>query len=115
MEEPLRYNTSRKKLIIPEYGRHIHEMINQTCEIKDKEERNKSARAIIGVMGNLNPHLRDVSDFQHKLWDQLFIMSNFKLDVECPLKNLIKKILRKDLKLYITLKTILSIDFMEII
>ena len=91
MEEPLRYNTSRKKLIIPEYGRHIHEMINQTCEIKDKEERNKSARAIIGVMGNLNPHLRDVSDFQHKLWDQLFIMSNFKLDVDCPFEKPDKK------------------------
>ena len=91
MEEPLRYNTSRKKLIIPEYGRHIHEMIDQTCEIKDKEERNKSARAIIGVMGNLNPHLRDVSDFQHKLWDQLFIMSNFKLDVECPFEKPDKK------------------------
>ena len=91
MEESLRYNTSRKQLIIPEYGRHIHEMINQTCEIKDKEERNKSARAIIGVMGNLNPHLRDVSDFQHKLWDQLFIMSNFKLDVECPFEKPDKK------------------------
>ena len=91
MEEPLRYNTSRKKLVIPEYGRHIHEMINQTCEIKDKEERNKSARAIIGVMGNLNPHLRDVSDFQHKLWDQLFIMSNFKLDVDCPFEKPDKK------------------------
>ena len=57
MDISLKYNTSRKRLIIPEYGRHIHEMINQTCEIKDKEERNKSARAIIGVMGNLNPHL----------------------------------------------------------
>ena len=95
MEESLRYNTSRKKLIIPEYGRHIHEMINQTCEIKDKEERNKSARAIIGVMGNLNPHLRDVSDFQHKLWDQLFIMSNFKLDVDCPFEKPDKKILEE--------------------
>ena len=95
MEEPLRYNTSRKQLIIPEYGRHIHEMINQTCEIKDKEERNKSARAIIGVMGNLNPHLRDVSDFQHKLWDQLFIMSNFKLDVECPFEKPDKRILEE--------------------
>ena len=95
MEEPLRYNTSRNKLIIPEYGRHIHEMINQTCEIKDKEERNKSARAIIGVMGNLNPHLRDVSDFQHKLWDQLFIMSNFKLDVDCPFEKPDKKILEE--------------------
>ncbi|ETN96302.1 hypothetical protein P278_08130 [Zhouia amylolytica AD3] len=52
--------------------------------IEDKEERNKVAKAIIGVMGNLNPHLRDVADFQHKLWDQLFIMSDFKLDVDSP-------------------------------
>tara|TARA_B100000963_G_C22640895_1_gene680575 strand:+ start:4188 stop:4832 length:645 start_codon:yes stop_codon:yes gene_type:complete len=95
MEESLGYNTSRKQLIIPEYGRHIHEMINQTCEINDKDERNKSARAIIGVMGNLNPHLRDVSDFQHKLWDQLFIMSNFRLDVDCPFEKPDKKTLEE--------------------
>jgi hypothetical protein len=50
----------------------------------DKEQRNKQAQAIIGIMGNLNPHLRDVADFQHKLWDQLFIMSEFKLDVDAP-------------------------------
>ena len=51
---------------------------------ENKEERNKQAQAIIGIMGNLNPHLRDVADFQHKLWDQLFIMSNFELDVDAP-------------------------------
>ena len=77
--ETLQYNTKRTKLIIPEYGRHIHKMINQVNEIENRDERNKMAKAIIGVMGNLNPHLRDVPDFQHKLWDQLFIMSNFKL------------------------------------
>ena len=82
--EILQYNTNRKLLIIPEYGRYIHVMIEQIMEKKDKEERNKLAKAVVGVMGNLNPHLRDVPDFQHKLWDQLFIMSNFKLDVDSP-------------------------------
>jgi hypothetical protein len=59
-------------------------MIQQVMAEEDKEQRNKQAQAIIGIMGNLNPHLRDVADFQHKLWDQLFIMSDFKLDVDAP-------------------------------
>jgi len=80
----LQYNTERSMLAIPEYGRHIHKMIQQVLAEENKEERNKQAQAIIGVMGNLNPHLRDVADFQHKLWDQLFIMSNFELDVDAP-------------------------------
>jgi len=82
--ENLEYNTERTKLIIPEYGRHLHKMIDQALACDNKGERNKIAKAIIGVMGNLNPHLRDVPDFQHKLWDQLFIMSDFKLDVDSP-------------------------------
>ena len=77
----LEYNTERKKLIIPEYGRHIHQMIDQAVLVEDKIERNNMAKAIIGVMGNLNPHLRDVPDFQHKLWDQLFIMSKFNFGI----------------------------------
>jgi len=85
--EALQYNTKRKPLIIPEYGRHIHLMIDQIHEIESREERNKIAKAVIGVMGNLNPHLRDVPDFQHKLWDQLFIMSDFKLDVDSPFEK----------------------------
>jgi len=80
----LEYNSEREDLIIPEYGRHIHKMVNMAIDCNDKIERNKMAKAIIGVMGNLNPHLRDVPDFQHKLWDQLFIMSQFKLDVDSP-------------------------------
>jgi len=80
----LEYNTERPKLIIPEYGRHIQKMVDHAISIEDKEERNKVAKSIIAVMGNLNPHLRDVPDFQHKLWDQLFIISDFKLDVESP-------------------------------
>ena len=85
MEElQLEYNSLRKSLSIPEYGRHLHKLIDQVIEIKDRNERNKAAQYVISVMGNLNPHLRDVPDFQHKLWDQLFIMSDFKLDVDSP-------------------------------
>ncbi len=84
MIDNLQYNTERSMLAIPEYGRHIHKMIQQVLAEDNKEERNKQAQAIIGIMGNLNPHLRDVADFQHKLWDQLFIMSNFELDVDAP-------------------------------
>ncbi len=80
----LEYNSLREPLIIPEYGRHLQKLIDQVTEIKDKEERNKAAKYVISVMGSLNPHLRDVPDFQHKLWDQLFIMSDFKLDVDSP-------------------------------
>ncbi|PSG88353.1 DUF4290 domain-containing protein [Aurantibacter aestuarii] len=84
MIDDIEYNTEREHLIIPEYGRHIQKMINHVKEQESKEERNKLAKAIISVMGNMQPHLRDVPDFQHKLWDQLFIMSNFELDVDSP-------------------------------
>ncbi len=80
----IEYNTERTKLIIPEYGRHIQKMVDQAIAIEDKQERNKIAKSIIAVMGNLNPHLRDVPDFQPMLWDQLFIISDFKLDVDSP-------------------------------
>ena len=82
--ENLEYNTERPHLIIPEYGRHFQKMVDHAVSIEDDEERNRIAQAIISVMGNLQPHLRDVPDFQHKLWDQLFIMSDFKLDVASP-------------------------------
>jgi len=80
----LEYNTEREHLIIPEYGRHMQKMINHAKTLETKEERNKVAKGIIAVMGNMQPHLRDVPDFQHKLWDQLFIMSNFELDADSP-------------------------------
>jgi hypothetical protein len=80
----MEYNTQRVKLLLPEYGRNVQEMISHAMEIADKNERNKAARAIIEVMGQLNPHLRDVDDFRHKLWTHLFIMSDFKLDVDSP-------------------------------
>lgn len=85
MEElQLEYNSLRKPLAIPEYGRHLQKLIDQVLEIEDRTKRNKAAQYVISVMGSMNPHLRDVPDFQHKLWDQLFIMTDFKLDVDSP-------------------------------
>jgi len=78
------YNYTREKLFLPEYGRHIQQMVNSLLDIEDRRERNRQARAVIAVMGNLNPLLRDTADFTHKLWDHLFIMSDFKLDVDSP-------------------------------
>jgi hypothetical protein len=78
------YNSSRKKLILPEYGRNIQKMVNHLKTIEDRDERNKAARTVIGVMGNPNPHLRDVADFKHKLWDHLAIISDFDLDIDSP-------------------------------
>ena len=80
----LEYNTKREKLIISEYGRHIQKMVDHAASLKDRMERQKMAEGIIDLMGELNPHLRDVDDFKHKLWDHLFIMSDFKLDVISP-------------------------------
>ena len=93
--EALQYNSERTALIIPEYGRHMHIMVDQLIATEDREQRNKKAKAIIGVMGNLNPHLRDVPDFQHKLWDQLFIMSQFQLDVDSPFEKPEKEVLEQ--------------------
>ncbi|MDP6922169.1 MAG: DUF4290 domain-containing protein [Lutibacter sp.] len=84
MDYSLEYNSERTTLIIPEYGRHIQKLVNHCLQLPTPEERNIMARAIVDVMGNLQPHLRDVPDFKHKLWDQLFIMSDFKLDVDSP-------------------------------
>lgn len=78
------YNTSRKHLVLPEYGRNIQKMVDIIMDTKDRDERNRLAQALIGVMGNLNPHLRDIHDFKHKLWDHLAIMSEFKLDIDYP-------------------------------
>jgi hypothetical protein len=80
----MEYNTSLPKMIIPEYGRNIQKMIDFAIAVEDRDERNKVAQAIINVMGQLNPHLRDVTDFKHKLWDHIFIISEFKLDVDSP-------------------------------
>ncbi|UTW63302.1 DUF4290 domain-containing protein [bacterium SCSIO 12741] len=80
----MEYNTVREHLIIPEYGRNIQKMVNLAIEIEDREERNKAAKTIIKIMGQLNPSLRDVNEFNHKLWDHLHIIADFKLDVDSP-------------------------------
>jgi len=80
----MEYNSSRDKMVISEYGRNIHKMIDYIKSVKDRDKRNQLARATINVMGQLNPHLRDVNDFKHKLWDHLFIMADFDLDVDSP-------------------------------
>ncbi|MBN8787578.1 MAG: DUF4290 domain-containing protein [Terrimonas sp.] len=80
----MEYNTTRNHLIMREYGRHIQKMIDYVISIEDKERRQKNAQALIELMGFLNPHLKNVEDFRHKLWDHLFLISDFKLDVESP-------------------------------
>ena len=84
----LTYNTQLKKLILPEYGRNIQQMVDHCLTIQDREERTKCAYSIINIMGNLFPNLRDVEDFRHKLWDHLAIMSNFKLDIDFPYETI---------------------------
>ena len=78
------YNTSRNYLEMREYGRHIQKMVEHVLTIEDKEQRQKNAFAVIELMGFLNPHLKNVEDFRHKLWDHLFFISEFKLEVESP-------------------------------
>lgn len=80
----LEYNTSRPKMHIPEYGRNVQKMVDHAVGLASKEERNKVAQAIIKVMGELNPQLRDVEEYKPKLWTHLFIMSDFQLDVDSP-------------------------------
>ncbi len=80
----MEYNTTRNHLVIREYGRHIQKMVEYVLTIEDREKRQKNAYALIELMGFLNPHLKNVEDFRHKLWDHLFLISDFKLDVDSP-------------------------------
>ena len=80
----MEYNTTRNHLIMKEYGRHIQKMVEYLLTLEDKQERQKNAYAVIELMGFLNPHLKNVEDFRHKLWDHLFLISDFTLDVESP-------------------------------
>ncbi|MEO5909537.1 MAG: DUF4290 domain-containing protein [Pelobium sp.] len=84
IEETFDYNTSREKLILAEYGRNVQNMVEYIVALPTKEERNRYAQVVIDMMGFLNPHLRDVADFKHKLWDHLQIISQFKIDVDSP-------------------------------
>jgi Domain of unknown function (DUF4290) len=80
----MEYNTGRNHLIMKEYGRHIQKMVEYLLSIQNREERQKNAYAVIELMGFLNPHLKNVEDFRHKLWDHLFLISDFTLDVDSP-------------------------------
>jgi hypothetical protein len=80
----MRYNTQQKRLILPEYGRNIQNMVDHCISISDREDRTRCANSIVNIMGNMFPHLRDVNDFKHILWDHLAIMSDFALDIDYP-------------------------------
>ncbi|HET6767577.1 MAG TPA: DUF4290 domain-containing protein [Chitinophagaceae bacterium] len=80
----MEYNTIRNQLVMREYGRHIQKMIEHLVSIEDPERRQANAQAVIELMGFLNPHLKNVEDFRHKLWDHLFLISDFKLEVKSP-------------------------------
>ena len=80
----MEYNTQEKRLVLPEYGRNIQRMVDYCVTIEDRNERTRSDNTILNVMGNMFPHLRDVNDFKHILWDHLAIMSDFKLDIDYP-------------------------------
>ena len=89
------YNTSRKKLVLPEYGRNLQMMVDYMMTLEDREERTSAAYTIIGIMGNLNPQLKEMTDVKHKLWDHLAMMTDFKLDIDAPFEmpeaNILKK------------------------
>lgn len=80
----MEYNSTRKKLVIPEYGRNIQKLINQTAEIEDRKKRTQMAYLIVHIMSSMNPQVRDSADYKRKLWDHMFIISDFKLDVDSP-------------------------------
>ena len=80
----MEYNSQRNQIVIPEYGRIIQKMIEHACTLENRDERNRAARTIIQTMGSMQTHLRDVEDFKHILWDHLFLISDFKLDVDSP-------------------------------
>jgi hypothetical protein len=84
VNELLEYNSTRDMMLIPEYGRNVQRMIRYCCTIEDREKRTKNAKFIVNVMGLLNPAVKESGDYKHKLWDHLFIISDFKLDVDAP-------------------------------
>jgi hypothetical protein len=80
----LEYNTQQRRLPLPEYGRSVQNMVDFAMTIEDRAERQRCANTIVAIMGGMFPHLRDVPDFKHKLWDHLAIMSDFQLDIDYP-------------------------------
>lgn len=82
----MEYNTQQRRLPLPEYGRSVQNMVDHALTIEDRAERQRCANTIINIMGGMFPHLRDVEDFNHKLWDHLAIMADFKLDIDYPVE-----------------------------
>lgn len=80
----MEYNTNRSHLVMREYGRHVQQMVGHILSIEDKERRLRNAQAVIELMGFINPQLKNIEDYRHKLWDHLFLISDFKLEVESP-------------------------------
>ena len=80
----MEYNTERNQPLMPEYGRHIQQLVEHCKSLATKEERNEMALAIVEFIGQRNPHLRDEENYKHKLWDHLYILANYELDVDAP-------------------------------
>ncbi|XZF12672.1 DUF4290 domain-containing protein [Chitinophagaceae bacterium MMS25-I14] len=80
----MEYNTTRSKMLMPEYGRNVQRMVEYLLSIEDRAKRLRNAEAIIELMGTLNPHLKTIEDYKHKLWDHLYQMTDFRLDVDSP-------------------------------
>ena len=80
----MEYNTNRTKLLMPEYGRNIQQIVEYCKSLPSKEERNEVAKTIVEFMGQRNPHLRDEENYKHKLWDHLYILADYDLDVDAP-------------------------------
>ena len=80
----MKYNTGRTKLIIPEYGRNVQQMALHLFEIKDRKERNRAAQTVIQTMTQVHPYAKDSEELRSKLWDHLYIITDYKLDVDGP-------------------------------
>ena len=80
----MEYNTQRKPLALAEYGRYVQEMVEHALSLENREERNKAAQAIIQLMTVMNPSYKGNDELIHKLWDDLYIMSNYRLDIDSP-------------------------------
>lgn len=80
----LDYNTQREKLVMPEYGRQIQDMVDYAVTLTDKDERQKCAETIIQIMNIMFPQSSENEGYQQELWDHLAVMSNFKLDIDYP-------------------------------
>lgn len=75
------------RLLLPEYGRNVQKMVSFLKSLKDREQRNRQAEVVVGLMGNLYPYKRDTEEFRHMLWDHLFMIADFDLDIDCPFEQ----------------------------